>query len=66
MEVKTKSCFFRASSEDFKKIPGSPIAYYIGKNVYRAFSHYPQLITEYYACSGLQTGDNDLHLRTVV
>ena len=24
--------FFRASAEDFKKIPGSPIAYWAGEN----------------------------------
>ena len=55
--------FFKASAEDFKKIPGSPIVYFIGRNVYRAFSHYPKLIKLHYVCSGLQTGDNDLHLR---
>ena len=29
--------FFRASAADFKKIPGSPIAYWIGNKALRAF-----------------------------
>ncbi len=29
--------FFRASAKDFKKIPGSPIAYWISQNIVKSF-----------------------------
>ncbi len=55
--------FYRASGADFKKIPGSPIVFHVGKSVYRSFIEFPKLIEMHHACSGLQTGDNDRHLR---
>lgn len=55
--------FYRASAADFKKIPGSPIIYETCRSVYCAFEDYPPLIKEHQACSGLQTGNNDLFLK---
>jgi len=36
--------FFRASAEDFKKIPGSPIAYWVSENMTSTFSE-PLLVS---------------------
>lgn len=59
---KTKR-FFRVSTEDFKKIPGSPIAYWIGKKLSNAFN-YQKLISFADARVGMATGRNDYYLRT--
>ena len=53
----------RVRSSDFANIPGSPIVYQAGKAVFNAFAKFERLIDRHHACSGLQTGDNDLHLR---
>ncbi len=50
-------------SNEFRKIPGSPIAYSAGGSVFKAFSSNPRLKDVAHACSGLQTGDNDLFLK---
>ena len=53
--------FFRASAEDFKKIPGSPVAYWVGNGMKKAFEtgqHFPGDTKK-----GVLTGDNDKYLR---
>lgn len=55
--------FFRVSAEDFKKIPGSPIAYWMGKKLSNAFN-YQKLISFADARVGMATGRNDYYLRT--
>ena len=53
--------FFRASAEDFKKIPGSPVAYWVGNGMKKAFAtghHFPGDTKK-----GVLTGDNDKYLR---
>ncbi len=55
--------FFRASAEDFKKIPGSPIAYWASGNVLDIFKKYNSLSEEIETREGLTTGSNDLFLR---
>ncbi|MFA5923254.1 MAG: BREX-1 system adenine-specific DNA-methyltransferase PglX [Methylococcaceae bacterium] len=55
--------FYQASAADFKKITGSPIAYWVGKAVTDAFANFHSLSSCGHACSGVQTGDNDLYLR---
>lgn len=35
--VMNKTNFFRASAEDFKRIPGSPVAYWVSDNIRKAF-----------------------------
>lgn len=54
---------FMARPDDFKRIPGSPIAYSVGERVRDAFSQLPPFSEVGHACSGLQTGNNDLYLR---
>jgi len=55
--------FYRASAADFKKIPGSPIAYWASKNILSLFSNLPKLSTFTETREGLTTGNNDLFLR---
>jgi len=54
--------FFRASSSDFKKIPGSPIAYAASKSLQNLFSH-GRLRDVADTRLGMATADNDLFLR---
>jgi len=55
--------FFRASAADFKKIPGSPIAYWAPKSVIAVFANFESL--KYFASpsQGMATTNNDLFLR---
>ena len=55
--------FFRASAENFRKIPGSPIAYWISKALSSSFDR-GQVIGDIAAPrQGLATSDNDRFLR---
>lgn len=55
--------FFRASAQDFKKIPGSPIAYWVSERVRDVFYKYSHLQEKAKLAKGLSTGDNELFLR---
>jgi type II restriction/modification system DNA methylase subunit YeeA len=55
--------FYRASAADFKKIPGSPIAYWISKNIRNAFLTGTPLSNLNVPRQGFATGDNDTYLR---
>jgi type II restriction/modification system DNA methylase subunit YeeA len=50
-------------ADEFKKIPGSPLNYWVSDSVRDIFSKLPPLSDTGHACSGLQTGDNELYLR---
>ena len=54
---------FVTSVDDFKKIPGTPVAYWIPQRIFTIFSEQKPL--SYYAEPkvGFQTGDNDKYLR---
>ena len=56
--------FFRASVANFRKIPGSPIAYWATPNVLRLFNA-EKTLRDYgiNPATGLQTGDNKLFIR---
>ncbi len=60
---KNKTNFFRASAEDFKKIPGSPVAYWLSEKLIDSFSSFPMLYSVAPTKQGLATGDNDRFLR---
>ena len=51
-----------AKQENFSKIPGMPVAYWVSENFVRAFEN-PTLGNVGNARSGLQTGNNDLYLK---
>lgn len=55
--------FYRASAADFKKIPGSPIAYWATKSVLTAFDRFQQIKLVCEPKSGLSTTDNNRFLR---
>jgi hypothetical protein len=55
--------FFRASAEDFKKIPGSPIAYWVSARLRKAFEKFSRFSDYSYTRIGLITGDNDCYIR---
>ncbi|MCA9933331.1 MAG: BREX-1 system adenine-specific DNA-methyltransferase PglX [Anaerolineales bacterium] len=55
--------FYRAATTDFKKIPDSPIAYSVSDRVRQIFDRNKQFNEVGHACSGIQTGNNDLYLK---
>ena len=55
--------FYRADQQDFKKIPGSPIAYWASANLVRAFEEYSSLAEIMPSSVGIQTGDNRRFVR---
>lgn len=54
---------FHASADDFKKIPGSPIAYWVSDKVREIFETSPSMGEVSYSSNGVQTGDNSLFVR---
>ena len=55
--------FFRASAADFKKIPGSPIAYWVDEKVRTIFAESKSLDSMSDIKQGLATCNNDLFIR---
>ena len=55
--------FYRASSADFKKIPGSPIVYWATETILELFQRNNALSDRIETREGLTTGCNDLFLR---
>lgn len=54
--------YYEQCADNFAKIPGSPVAYWMSKAFIGAYTH--KKIGEYgFARSGLQTGNNDLFLK---
>ncbi|WP_334050840.1 BREX-1 system adenine-specific DNA-methyltransferase PglX [Alteromonas gracilis] len=54
---------YRASNDDFKKIPGSPIAYWVSNKFRESFVSFKPL-SEFFFSDGLtKTGDNNKYLR---
>lgn len=63
--VKNPNCgwFHLAKPDNFKQIPGSPIAYWVSKNIRRAFS-LGRPLSEFAALQpGLQTSNNSMFVR---
>jgi type II restriction/modification system DNA methylase subunit YeeA len=54
---------FTANIDDFKKLPGKPIAYWISDRIINVFSNAQNLSTFSDIGKGLDTGDNDRFLR---
>lgn len=62
-EYLTERNLYMASSENFNKIPGSPIAYWASKDIINDFN-YGKSINEYVVVrNGMKTGDNDRFIR---
>jgi len=61
-EAKPGKCF-RASASDFKKIPGSPIAYWVSEDLRKIFLDHPPITKFAAPKKGMMTGDNSKFLR---
>lgn len=55
--------FYRASAADFKNIPGSPIAYWVSKNVSIAFRDSPRFEEMAPTRKGMVTARNEIYVR---
>ena len=66
--IKNPDCgwFYRASAADFKKIPGSPIAYWVRDNVRDVFAKSSPLASLSNIKQGLATCNNNLFFADVV
>ena len=54
--------YYESNAENFSKIPGSPVAYWVSENFVRAFEH-DNLRNHVNAVKGLDTCDNDTFTR---
>ena len=54
--------FYRASAADFKKIPGSPIAYWVSDRVRDIFSNFDCYGSKFDIKSGMCTGKNEIFI----
>lgn len=63
--INNKNCgyFYETSSENFSKIPGSPIAYWVSEKFLNGFSENQNLRDISIARSGLSTGNNEKYMR---
>jgi len=63
--VRNHGCgwFFRASTEDFNKIPGRPIAYSISEPMRNLFTRLPAISDSITVTGGMTTADNDRFIR---
>lgn len=59
----SSSWFYRASADDFKKIPGSPIAYWLSSKVLKMIAESKKLGDIADARMGLATGNNARYVR---
>ena len=59
----SKSDIYFKNQENFLKLPGAQIAYWIPQQVYRAFFAEDERKLRFYTKSGLTTGDNDRFLK---
>jgi hypothetical protein len=55
--------FFPSCQDDFKAIPGTPIAYWMSKQMRNAYAQLPRLTDYALPKQGIKTGDNDKFLR---
>lgn len=63
--INNRQCgwFYESKADDFKKIPGSPIAYWASEKVLQTFQKFSKLSHYGVASNGVQTGANDLYVR---
>lgn len=54
--------FFETSEDNFSKIPGSPVAYWVNDAAIKNIVRFPEIKDKTSATVGIQTGDNDKFL----
>ncbi len=55
--------FYRVSADEFQKIPGSPIAYWVSKSITVIFKNQPTILSVGNSIQGMITGNNDKFVR---
>ena len=55
--------FSVTAQDEFKKIPGSPVAYWLNESELRVFTDYPSISKYAVSTNGVQTTDNDRFVR---
>lgn len=63
IENKDKKYYFRTAKENFEKIPGIPIGYWVSESLLKDFEKGIKVLDLTEPKVGLQTGSNDLFLR---
>jgi len=58
-----QSRFESIRQEDFRKIPGEPVAYWVSDKELAIFENYPSVGSHSAIRAGMATGDNDKHIR---
>ena len=63
--IRNKECswFFKANQNDFEKIPGSPIGYWISDKQLELFEKFPRIGSKIKSVNGLQTGNTQRFIR---
>ncbi len=63
--IQNRDCgwFFEVAQDEFKKIPGSPVAYWVSESTRNIFDKSPKLSAFCKALTGMRTGDNERFLR---
>ncbi|WP_097010498.1 Eco57I restriction-modification methylase domain-containing protein [Pseudodesulfovibrio profundus] len=63
--IRNKDCgwYYTAPASDFKKIPGSPIAYWASSNTIKAFENFDPVCKNYTVSPGIRTGKDEWFLR---
>ena len=54
---------YTAKQENFSKIPGSPVAYWVSENLLNCFDKFSKISDYFSSCSGTSTGNNEKYLR---
>lgn len=54
---------YTAKQENFSKIPGSPVAYWVSENLLNCFDKFSKISDYLSSCSGTSTGNNEKYLR---
>lgn len=62
MFLNGENCYY-AEQDNFSKIPGNPIAYWVSNRKINIFADCPQLIKKYETRNGMSTTNNDLFLK---
>lgn len=63
--IKNPNCgwFYRVSADNFKKIPGNRLAYWVDDNQINSFNKFPKISEFATSSNGIQTGNNARYLR---
>src|SRR5690554_550483 len=55
--------FFRASAENFNRVAGTPISYWLSAAWFKVFEETPKLAKSTFSSEGIKTGNNERFLR---